>query len=89
LSSPRLPSRCRECDNLPSFSVKVNVTASLDSSPAVSISVTLTDLPSSVAEEIAEIQQNDPDMLKRIVTYGITRTVIFETLVENLSPVRV
>jgi hypothetical protein len=65
------------------------VTASLDSSPAVSISVTLTDLPSSVAEEIAEIQQNDPDMLKRIVTYGITRTVIFETLVENLSPVRV
>lgn len=59
-----------------------------DSSPSVSISLTLTDLPSSVADEVAQIQQNDPALLNRLVTYGITRTVIFETLLETLSPAR-
>lgn len=58
------------------------------SSPNASVSVTLTDLPQSVAEEVEQIQREDPALLSRIVTYGITRAVIFETLLENLSPAR-
>ena len=74
-----------------SSSVKVPVIASdsLFSSSPVSVSLTLTDLPASVAEEVQQIQQQDPALLSRIVTYGITRAAIFETLLEKLSPARV
>ena len=52
----------------------------------VDVSLTLKDLPFSLAEEIAEVQRSDPDLIQRIVMYGMTRTAIFETLLEELSP---
>lgn len=61
---------------------------SLFSTSPVSVSLTL-DLPASIAEEVQQIQQQDPVMLSRIVTYGVTRAAIFETLLEKLSPTRV
>lgn len=62
---------------------------SLFPSSPVSISLTLTNLPASVAEEVQQIQLEDPAMLSRIVTYGVTRAAIFEALLEKLSPARV
>ena len=53
----------------------------------VDVSLTLRDLPSSIAEEIEEVQRSDPALMQRIVMYGMTRTAIFETLLEELSPV--
>jgi hypothetical protein len=52
----------------------------------VDVSLTLKDLPSSLAEEIEEVQRSDPDLMQRIVMYGMTRTAIFETLLDELSP---
>jgi hypothetical protein len=52
----------------------------------VDVSLTLTNLPFSLAEEIQEVQRSDPDLMQRIVMYGMTRTAIFETLLEELSP---
>ena len=52
----------------------------------VDVSLTLKDLPFSLAEEIAEVQRSDPALIQRIVMYGMTRTAIFETLLEELSP---
>ena len=56
------------------------------SSPGVDVSLTLKNLPFSVAEEIQEVQRADPELIQRIVMYGVTRTAIFEALLENLSP---
>ncbi|HEU4456448.1 MAG TPA: hypothetical protein VFR81_25495 [Longimicrobium sp.] len=56
------------------------------SSHRVDVSLTLKNLPFSVAEEIQEVQRSDPDLIQRIVMYGMTRTAIFETLLEELSP---
>jgi hypothetical protein len=56
------------------------------SSHGVDVSLTLKNLPFSVAEEIQEVQRSDPDLIQRIVMYGMTRTAIFETLLEELSP---
>ena len=56
------------------------------SSHCVDVSLTLKNLPFSVAEEIQEVQRSDPDLIQRIVMYGMTRTAIFETLLEELSP---
>ena len=56
------------------------------SSHRVDVSLTLKNLPFSVAEEIQEVQRSDPDLIQRIVMYGMTRTSIFETLLEELSP---
>lgn len=52
----------------------------------VDVSLTLKDLPFSMAEEIQEVQRSQPDLMQRIVMYGMTRSAIFETLLEELSP---
>ncbi len=52
----------------------------------VDVSLTLKDLPFSIAEEIQEVQRSQPDLMQRIVMYGMTRSAIFETLLEELSP---
>ena len=52
----------------------------------VDVSLTLKDLPFAVAEKIEEVQRNQPDLMHRIVLYGMTRSAIFETLLEELSP---
>lgn len=52
----------------------------------VDVSLTLKDLPFAVAEEIEEVQRSQPELMHRIVMYGMTRSAIFETLLEELSP---
>lgn len=37
-------------------------------------------LPRDVVEQIREVQNEDPDLLRRILLYGITHKVVFETL---------
>jgi hypothetical protein len=37
-------------------------------------------LPEPVAAELEEVQRTDPDMLSRILMYGLTRRAIFEEL---------
>jgi hypothetical protein len=46
------------------------------------VQLTVGDLPSDVAEKIREAQDQDPDLLRRILLYGITHKVVFETLTE-------
>ena len=37
-------------------------------------------LPSDVAQRIREVQDQDPELLRRILLYGITHRTVFETL---------
>jgi hypothetical protein len=37
-------------------------------------------LPADVAREIREAQSRDPDLLRKILLYGITHKAVFETL---------
>src|SRR5687767_15764136 len=37
-------------------------------------------LPKGVAEEVADVQKRDPDMLSRILMYAVTRRTIFDHL---------
>jgi len=37
-------------------------------------------LPRAVAAEVEEVQRRDPEMLSRILMYGVTRRAIFEHL---------
>jgi hypothetical protein len=37
-------------------------------------------LPRAVAAEVEEVQRRDPEMLSRILLYGLTRRAIFEHL---------
>jgi hypothetical protein len=38
-------------------------------------------LPHSLAAEVERVKENDPDVLNRIVAYGVTRRAIFDHLV--------
>ncbi|HUF11985.1 MAG TPA: hypothetical protein VMN78_02670 [Longimicrobiales bacterium] len=44
---------------------------------AVSLSV---ELPRAVAAEVEEVQRRNPEMLSRILMYGLTRRAIYEGL---------
>jgi hypothetical protein len=44
------------------------------------LSITIEDLPSDVAREIRECQLQDPALLRRILLFGATHKVVFETL---------
>ena len=44
---------------------------------AVSLSV---ELPRALAAEVEEVQRRDPEMLRRILMYGMTRRAIYESL---------
>lgn len=44
---------------------------------AVSLSV---ELPRALAAEVEEVQRRDPEMLSRILLYGLTRRAIYEGL---------
>lgn len=37
-------------------------------------------LPFDVAEQIREVQLEDPELLRRILVYGMTHKAVFETL---------
>jgi len=40
-------------------------------------------LPRAVATEAQDVQDRDPEVLSRILEYGLTRRVIFEQLLER------
>jgi hypothetical protein len=40
-------------------------------------------LPQSVADEVQRVKEDDPEMLSRIVAYGVTRRVIFDHLMDR------
>jgi hypothetical protein len=42
-------------------------------------------LPRSVAAEVEKVQRTDPEMLSRILFYGMTRRTIYETLVARAA----
>lgn len=87
LLPPRLSARTTS--RIPLFG-KVPLIASESAPfPSASVSLTLTDLPPSVAAEVQQIQQEDPALLNRIVVYGVTRAAIFGALLEELSAPRV
>ena len=44
---------------------------------AVSLSV---ELPRALAAEVEEMQRRDPEVLRRILMYGMTRRAIYESL---------
>ena len=44
---------------------------------AVSLSV---ELPRTVAAEVEQVQEQDPDFLRQVLLYGLTRRTIFERL---------
>jgi hypothetical protein len=43
-------------------------------------------LPKPVADEVAEVQRSDPDMLSRIVFYALTQRRIFDHLAASPRP---
>lgn len=40
-------------------------------------------LPRAVAAEIEDVQRRDPEVLSRILVYGLTRRAIFEHLAKS------
>jgi hypothetical protein len=62
----------------------------LDSSDSagVDVSLTLADVPPSVAAGVQELQREHPELLRRMVVYSVARAAIFETLREHLSGTR-
>lgn len=45
--------------------------------------VVVTDLPTDVAEQVRTAQTQDPDLLRRILTFGMSQKVIHDTLIAN------
>ena len=45
--------------------------------------VVVTELPSDVAAQVRTAQTDDPDLLRRILTFGMSHKVIHDTLVAN------
>lgn len=56
-----------------------------DQNPSTLQTVTLTvqDLPSDIAEEVREVETRDPELLRVMMLYGVTHRAIFETLLDN------
>ena len=58
----------------------------LDKAPyesAQAVQLTIADLPSDVAERVRTAQVEDPELIRRIVLYGMTHRTVFETLVQT------
>lgn len=53
------------------------------STPPGDISLRVSELPSDVAEMVERTQVEDPETLRRIILYGVTRLTIFETLLSK------
>jgi hypothetical protein len=43
----------------------------------------IAELPRDVAEQVKAAQSEDPDLLRRILTFGFSQKVIYDTLVAN------
>ena len=56
--------------------------------PPADVSLRVSELPSDVAEMVERAQVEDPESLRRIILYGVTRLTIFETLSRDWAPAR-
>jgi hypothetical protein len=56
------------------------MTESRPDSPLSPVHLQVEALPYDVAEQIRELQSEDPELLRRILLYGVTHRVVFETL---------
>jgi hypothetical protein len=52
--------------------------------PRVNVSLTVEDLPLEIAEQVRRAQSNDPELLRRVMVYAVTRNTVFETLNRGL-----
>jgi hypothetical protein len=50
----------------------------------VNLSLTVEDLPLEIAEQVQRAQASDPEMLRRVMVYAMTRNAVFETLSRRL-----
>lgn len=48
-----------------------------------SVTLTVTDLPPEVAAELRRVASDDPALLRRIVTLGVTHQVVYDTLLTS------
>jgi hypothetical protein len=48
--------------------------------PRVNVSLTVEDLPLEIAEQVQQAQRRDPELLRRVMVYAVTRNAVFETL---------
>ena len=60
------------------------VTSDLQQPRPVNISVTYENLPSDIADQVRQVQEQDPELLKHFLLYCITRKIVFETLQAEL-----
>jgi hypothetical protein len=60
------------------------VTSNTYPGPCVDLSVTVEDLPLEIAEQVRQAQERDPELLKRVMVYAVTRQAVFETLRQRL-----
>lgn len=56
----------------------------LQPSARMDMSIFVEDLPLEVATRVQEIQENDPELMRRLMVYCMTRKVIFDTLATSL-----
>lgn len=43
-------------------------------------------LPEDLADDVEEVQKRDPDFLKKLIRYGLTRRAMFRELSHSLAP---
>lgn len=43
-------------------------------------------LPEDLADDVEEVQRRDPDFLKKVIRYGLTRRAMFRELSRSLAP---
>ena len=56
----------------------------VDAGPRVDLSLTVEDLPLEIAAKVRMEQEQDPELLKRVMVYAVTRREVFETLHRRL-----
>lgn len=54
------------------------------SGPRIDLSLTVEDLPLEIAEQVQRVQTKDPELLRRVMVYAVTRNEVFETLSSRL-----
>lgn len=58
-----------------------------DSTPSATArtDLVLSGVPAGLAEQVQALQNEDPDLLQRILQYGVTRKIVFDTLASEWS----
>ena len=54
-----------------------------EQAPPMETVTVIAELPRDVAEQVKNAQTQDPDLLRRILTFGFSQKVIYDTLIAN------